>query len=88
MQSGMLHYLPTEETIRAKVGAILAPHGVSAFKLGQYMAAGLEFWRLYKKFRGQAFFEIILAHGKWVARGLIPAYLKTIALDLTGAVLP
>jgi hypothetical protein len=88
MQAGMAAFLPKEETIRAKIGALLAPHAVGAYKIGQYQAYGLEIWRLSTKFAGAAAPDIVLTEAKWAARGLAAAQLKQIALDLTGVVVP
>jgi hypothetical protein len=86
MQSGMALFLPKEEAIRAKVGAILAPHAVSAYAIGKYQAYAMQIWRLAQKFGGQAAPDIALIEAQWAARGLIASYLKQIALHIAGVV--
>jgi hypothetical protein len=88
MRAAMHDYLPTEASIRAKIGSILAPHAIPPHKLGQYMAAGLQMWSKARRLPGGAVAEVGYVIATWVSRGLSATYLASIRDIITGVPAP
>lgn len=88
MQHGVAKYLPTEESIRAKILAIIMPSGASTYLVAGYMAAGLRMWSLKRRLGGAAQSEISYVVATWTSRGYDPALLADVRNLVTGILAP
>jgi len=89
MSFAVARYLPIQESIRAKILAILGPTSVATWRIAGYMAAGLRMWSLKRRLGAAgAQAEIAYVIATWTGRKYNAGLLASIRSIITGVIAP